>query len=281
MEWDNYEILRNRETLLANGGRLQLFDAFTHYSCLQNLRVVDDLEWDAVYLLREVALGRPIENGPRDALIQKKLLDSDGEIDPEFRDIILSSVQGEDRLLHLISPFTNSLDRALVESAISRQLILAALGHGPDELDPESSRRFLIPSKFEQAEDLVRGRAEELGPYSEDGTNKELIHEVEKRRRHFEELGIRDGGNNTIGDMLREAEDMIRRGGPELKKFNDFLDGKQDVVLPPGTTDAKTFVQKLIDEAKRQGIIPPDRHAGDSQPETNNSPPQLPNSPQK
>ena len=82
-----------------------------------------DLEWDGVYYLREVCLGRPIEPEQTRTLVREQLLRDDGSVDPAMQAVVLSAVRGEGRVLHIESPFTAPLDRSVAEYLIARDYV--------------------------------------------------------------------------------------------------------------------------------------------------------------
>jgi hypothetical protein len=74
----------------------------------------DPKERDLVYFLRQVCLGQKISDEQREALRTYGLLQtSDGQLEPQMKDVVLAAVRGEGRALHVVSPFTDSWDRAL------------------------------------------------------------------------------------------------------------------------------------------------------------------------
>lgn len=167
MSWDNLDLLRTRDTVLANGGRVPLADAVDHYDRLRAAVGADDNEWDVLYHLRELALGRPVEDIVRRSFARDGLLDPDGELDATFRDVILSSVRGQDRVLHLDSPFTDSLDRSLAEYVTARQDVEAAAALR--QLDPEQARTLLFPDRLDHAPDArPPAPAQDVPPHLED-----------------------------------------------------------------------------------------------------------------
>lgn len=105
----------NRMAVLANGGVVPLEAAAATYALLKSHLQSNDAEWDVLYYLRELCLGRPIDNHQRFTLLKSGLLESDGELHPAVRDVVLSAVRGEDQMLHLESPFTSADDRAIAE----------------------------------------------------------------------------------------------------------------------------------------------------------------------
>lgn len=154
MSWDNLDLLRTREAVLANGGRVPLADAVDRLDRLQTAVGTDDQEWDVLYYLRELALDRPVDDTVRRSFARDGLLGPDGGLDANFRDVILSGVRGQDRALYLESPFTDSLDRVLAEYALARRDVVAAANLG--QLDTELARSFLAPDRFERAMDVLK-----------------------------------------------------------------------------------------------------------------------------
>lgn len=78
---------------------------------------------DLIYFLREVCLGRIIQPEQAQVLIQEQLLTDDGRVDPSMQAVVLSAVRGEGKKLHIISPFTDPLDRAIAEFVNARNYI--------------------------------------------------------------------------------------------------------------------------------------------------------------
>jgi hypothetical protein len=155
MNWTNIDLLRHRSTVLTNGGTLPLSEAIEWFDRLALAQDADDLEWDPLYHLRAAAIGQPLDPAATRTFAQARLLNPDGTLDPGFRDVILSAVRGQDRALHLESPFTDQLDRALAEFARAREVITAAADLG--QLDPDLVKAFLAPSRFDRAlEGLTR-----------------------------------------------------------------------------------------------------------------------------
>jgi len=108
-----------------------------------------DQEWDMVYFLRQVCMGREIEPEPKRALIRERLLQSDGTPAPDMKAVVLSSVRGEDRAIHISSPFTDPVDRAMADFIISREYIRANLPKAVAE-------SFLADDKVKWANDILR-----------------------------------------------------------------------------------------------------------------------------
>lgn len=123
-----------RPVVLANGTRVPLQVAASNLKLLAEHLAVLDSEWDVVYHLREVCLGRPLEPEQTRALVRERVLAPDGTVDPAMRAVVLSAVRGEGRVLHLESPFTDATDRALAEFLMSRDHILCYL----DEADAKA-----------------------------------------------------------------------------------------------------------------------------------------------
>lgn len=112
-----------RPVVLANGDRLLLRVAAANYARLASHLAEPDSEWDMVFYLREVCLGRPIDPEQTRALVHERLLAPDGTVEPAMRAVVLSAVRGEGRVLHLASPFTDATDRALAEFLTARNYV--------------------------------------------------------------------------------------------------------------------------------------------------------------
>jgi hypothetical protein len=123
----NIELLRSREAILANGDRVNLLDAAVHHGQLSAQIALEDSEWDVVYHLRQVCLGHEIDREPKALLIQEGWLNKDGTPKPALRSVVLSSVRGEQRALHIDLPYTDPLDRALAEFFNNREFLLSEL----------------------------------------------------------------------------------------------------------------------------------------------------------
>ncbi|QJW98485.1 hypothetical protein [Frigoriglobus tundricola] len=173
-----------RTAILANGAVVPLVEAEDRFGRLQNLlRRRDCMEWDGLYFLREVCLGRPIDPEPSATLVHERLLEPDGTPDPVMCAVVLASVRGCGRELHLDSPFTDSLDRALAEFVHARNMIRSDMETAPAEAfiqhdpvedglkrlrnaPPPPEDRLKDPKSY--VEDLVR-RANKPKPDSPDG----------------------------------------------------------------------------------------------------------------
>jgi len=104
-----------RLVVLANGASVSLGAVVANLGLLRSYLESPDSEWDVVYHLREVCLGRTIDAETARTLIHEGLLQPDGNVETDLRAVVLSAVRGEGRLLHVTSPFTDPLDRAMVE----------------------------------------------------------------------------------------------------------------------------------------------------------------------
>ena len=93
------------------------------YSLLVSYHDNPDLEWDVVYFLRELCLGRSVDKEPLQTLRQEGLIASDDGVDPVMKAVGLSAVRGEGRHLHVGSPFTDPKHRAVALFLHSKALI--------------------------------------------------------------------------------------------------------------------------------------------------------------
>jgi hypothetical protein len=150
------DFLKMREVVLANGDRVSLQDAALRHMRLRAQLALEEEEWDVVYHLREICLGREIDPEPERFLIREGWLCEDGTADPALRSVVLSCVRGEGRLLHLDSPYTEPLDRALAEFFISREQLLA-------QLDPADAQILFEKPQHEKGFDALREASRE-GP---------------------------------------------------------------------------------------------------------------------
>lgn len=119
--------MTDRVTTLSNGETVPLLTAARWFALLGSHQELPDLEWDAVYHLREVCLGRPLEPEQTRTLVHEGLLTPDGRVDPVLRAVVLAGVRGEGRVLHLDSPFTNPLDRAVADFVRAHDYLAAHL----------------------------------------------------------------------------------------------------------------------------------------------------------
>jgi hypothetical protein len=174
--------LNNRVAILANGDRLPLGIAVLHQMQLVGQMALQDLEWDVVYHLREVCLGRSIDREPERFLIREGFLLEDGTVEPGLRSVVLSSVRGEERQLHLDSPFTDHVDRALAEFFGSREILLAHLPRG------ESQQLFEKP-QFDRALDLLRQPPPDNAPKLTDADTATFVRKLNERMNRSDPPG--------------------------------------------------------------------------------------------
>lgn len=146
----------SRLVTLANGSTVPLGRAAAQLGILRSYLDLQDTEWDAVYYLREVCLGRSIEPEQAQTLARARLLHPDGTVDPVLRAVVLSAVRGQGRVLHLDSPFTDPLDQALANYAHACNTI-------ESYLDPEQARSFFANSPL-QLGDAIRDAAPPIPP---------------------------------------------------------------------------------------------------------------------
>jgi hypothetical protein len=144
----NLDYLKKREVVLANGDIVSLGDAVLHHMHLHAQLGLEEQEWDVVYHLREVCLGRQIDPEPERFLVREGWLRKDRTVDPMLKSVVLSSVRGEGRLLHLDSPYTDSLDRALAQFFMAREQLLA-------QLDPADKKVVFDKPELEKGFDAL------------------------------------------------------------------------------------------------------------------------------
>ncbi|MBY0456217.1 MAG: hypothetical protein K2V38_02650 [Gemmataceae bacterium] len=123
------DLLRDRTAVLANGDRVPLLEAALSQMRLAAQLPLEESEWDVVYHLREVCLGRPIDREPERTLIREGWLGEDGGVDPVLRSVVLAGIRGEGRQLRLDSPYTDPVDRALADFFLSREFLASQLDH--------------------------------------------------------------------------------------------------------------------------------------------------------
>lgn len=112
---------------LACGGVVPIVRAAAFLSQLRSFLEHQDTEWDVVYYLRELCLGRSIEPEQKRCLVREGLLSATGDLDPDLRSVVLSAVRGEGRVLTVSSPFTDAADRAVAEFLNARHYITCFL----------------------------------------------------------------------------------------------------------------------------------------------------------
>ena len=117
----------DRTAVLANGAEVPLERAAAVLGRLNSYLHHPDTEWEVVYHLRELCLGREIAPEQARTLAQEGWLAADGLLDPDVRAVVLAAVHGEGRVLHLSSPFTDADDRAIAEFVIARDHIRCML----------------------------------------------------------------------------------------------------------------------------------------------------------
>lgn len=146
-----------RPVVLANGDRVPLIAAATSYGHLSDYLTDPDSDWDVVYYLREMCLGRDIEPEQSRALIHARLVEADGVPGAAMRAVVLSAVRGEGRHLHLDSPFTDPLDRSIAEFITARHYLHSFLdGSELKEVLDDPVRRALEnppPKRWTDRED--------------------------------------------------------------------------------------------------------------------------------
>jgi hypothetical protein len=140
-----------RTIVLANSARLPLGAVAIAYGLLSSHLADPDSDWDVVYHLRQVCLGHPIEPEQTRALIREKVLMPDGSLDPVLEAVVLSSVRGEGRNLHLDSPFTDSLDRAMAEFINAREYIRS-------RMEVPEAEGFIADDPTKQIRDSLRSK---------------------------------------------------------------------------------------------------------------------------
>ena len=112
--------IKDRVATLANGDCVSLQQAAHQYAVVKGYLESPDSEWNLIYYLRQLCLGREVELDQRAALTRESLIGNDGAIDPVLNAVILSAVRGEGRLLHLDSPFVDTQDRLIAEFLVAR-----------------------------------------------------------------------------------------------------------------------------------------------------------------
>lgn len=135
---------------LCNGDRLPLSLAAARLGLLVSYQEGEhDGEWNPLYLLRELCLGRPLAPEQLRDLRAEQLVTPAGEPIDGLRAVVLSAVRGEGRALRLDSPFTDPLDRAMADYLIARHFIRA-------HLDEPEATAFLADDPVQTALDHAR-----------------------------------------------------------------------------------------------------------------------------
>jgi hypothetical protein len=145
-----------REVQLSSGCRWPLSSVASSLGLLTSYLEDDSPEIRGlVYSLRSLCLGQPLSEEQKNSLREQKLLSAADDVSPVLKDVVLTSVRGEDHALYLVSPFTNHWDRGLSDYLHGRDRILA-------KLDPRQAAKVLkgntlqgsfdAPSTLDQSE---------------------------------------------------------------------------------------------------------------------------------
>ncbi len=119
-------ILRNQSVLLANGARHPFGKVHSALAVLELLGC-DPRRRDILPILRNQALGLKVSAEDQKRLGEEGFLKEGGGMDPVLKDLLLSGVCGDESGLHLVSPFTNRLDRNLHELYSAKTHIRSAV----------------------------------------------------------------------------------------------------------------------------------------------------------
>lgn len=119
------------------------------YSILATYLHDSDQEWDLIPLLRRLCLREEIDPVQLRALVRERLLRADGSVEPVLKDVVLSSVRGEDNLLRMESPFVNALDRVMGEYLLAR-------GYLRCHLERDDAAAFLALDPVQNSLDRLR-----------------------------------------------------------------------------------------------------------------------------
>lgn len=143
---------------LTNGAQVPVGSLTSYLNLLQSHLGTPDQEWDVVYFLRELCLGRSIEPEQQRAVAGVGLLESDGTVHPLLRDVVLASIKGRGRVLTLELPYTDVTDEAMCEFIRHREYLRHMLP------DPQAEELFRT-SPGEQSEDrLAESRGQTPAP---------------------------------------------------------------------------------------------------------------------
>lgn len=108
---------------------MPLVPAARALALLQDHLDLPDAEWDVLYFLRELCLGRSIEHDQLQTLKSVNLITTDGEIDSTLKSIVLAAVRGSGRVLHIDSPFVERIDQRIAEFVSARDYLQVELSH--------------------------------------------------------------------------------------------------------------------------------------------------------
>lgn len=122
-------VVHSRFTTLANGDAVPLWNARHWFEKLESYQKVQDAEWDVVYHLRELCLGRTLEEEQIRSLAHEGFLSAEGAVDPVLRSVVLSSVRGEGRLLRLDPPYTDEVDRRIADYLSAQNILPSHLSN--------------------------------------------------------------------------------------------------------------------------------------------------------
>ena len=146
--------LFRKSVVLSNGARHPIGLVAAHVGLLESYADGDARDRDVLDALRRTCLGLPISGEARHALQSEKLLDGRGEPPPALKDVVLSSVRGDGKALHVLPPFTDPWDRTIANLFLARaavrsqlspenaELLLNEPGFGGDHDTPEQIRKW-------------------------------------------------------------------------------------------------------------------------------------------
>jgi hypothetical protein len=163
----------DRVATLANGDRVPLWQAAHQYAIVKGYLESPDSEWNLVYYLRQLCLGREVEPEQRAALAREALIGEDGRVDPVLNAVMLSAVRGEERLLHLDSPFVDVQDRLITEFLVARdelprEVLAAIAAEDPGRAITEAVNDTPVPPDAgmlpDKIRDILRRKTEEPNP---------------------------------------------------------------------------------------------------------------------
>jgi hypothetical protein len=117
------EELRKRIATLTSGDQVPLEEA-SHYLTKLRLELnAEDQEWEVIPLLRQKCLGEELDPWQVAALRNVGLVNDEGTVDATLKSVVLASVRGDGKNLHIESPFVKDEDRALSEFIVAREQI--------------------------------------------------------------------------------------------------------------------------------------------------------------
>lgn len=156
----------NRLITLANSSRVPFEAACLHLNTLVSYLEDPSLEWDVLPLLRRVCLGETLDPEQTRALGHEQLLQPDGSVEPVLKAVVLAAVRGEGQLLHIDSPFTDPLDRAMADYFCAREYVRT-------RMEPAAAAAFFARDPLQQSFEKYRNATDTGTKWTNRGTDRQ------------------------------------------------------------------------------------------------------------